>query len=107
MWWALSPFLALPAFSSCKNLRLFRRGNQTAPARVGWQDISKRSKIMAQQDNSGMGVVLGVLVAIVVVVGAYFFLNNRTDIGAGDRTDINVTSPSTPGGTGGTNTTPA
>jgi hypothetical protein len=30
-------------------------------------------------DNSGTGVVLGVLLAIVIAIGAYFFIQNRDD----------------------------
>lgn len=32
---------------------------------------------MAQNDNSGMGVVLGILLAVVVIVGAYFFFQSN------------------------------
>ncbi len=55
---------------------------------------------MAQQttsDNSGMGVVLGILLAIVVAVGAYFFMRGN-DAGniepaAGNEAIVNTTEP--------------
>ncbi len=50
------------------------------------------------RESSGMGVVLGVLLAVVIAVGAYFFMQNRNMENAGlepaaGNTTINVETP--------------
>lgn len=48
---------------------------------------------MAQtSDNSGMGVVLGILIAVVLAVGAYFFIQNQGGLG-GSTSTTNIEMP--------------
>ncbi len=44
-------------------------------------------------DNSGMGVILGILVAVLLVVGGFFFLKSQGVIGAGRTTTANIEAP--------------
>lgn len=44
-------------------------------------------------DNSGMGVILGILVAVLLVVGGFFFLKSQGVIGAGSTTTANIEAP--------------
>lgn len=53
-----------------------------------------------ESENSGMGVVLGVLLAIVLAIGAYFIIaNNNGDVGVGaprssvEMPDVNINNP--------------
>jgi hypothetical protein len=56
---------------------------------------------MAQQtDNSGVGVILGILVAVLLVVGGYFFIKNEGGVAPAtnevtniDLPDVNVDAP--------------
>ena len=56
--------------------------------------------VPTSSDNSGMGVILGILLAIVLAVAAYFFFtqdggnSSTTNI---DLPDVNVSAPATPG----------
>jgi hypothetical protein len=51
-------------------------------------------------DNSGMGVVLGILIAVLLAVGAYFFIQSRGGVGGTttniDLPDVNVEAPAAP-----------
>lgn len=59
---------------------------------------------MAQtSDNSGMGVVLGILIAVVLAIAAYFFIQNQGGIGGGSTTNVSVEAPAA----GGNDTAPA
>ena len=45
-------------------------------------------------DNSGMGVILGILLAVLIVVGGYFFLRSEGSIpGDGTSTTANIEAP--------------
>lgn len=46
--------------------------NYNEPRNVQPRDVQVR-------DGSGTGVVLGILLAVVIAVGAYFFIQNRND----------------------------
>jgi len=59
--------------------------------------------MVQQTDNSGVGVILGILVAVVLVVGAYFFLKSEGAISpSADQVtnikmpDINIDAPDVP-----------
>lgn len=46
-------------------------------------------------DNSGMGVVLGIVIAVLIAVGGYFFLQSQGMIGGNaDTTTVNIEAPS-------------
>lgn len=44
-------------------------------------------------DNSGMGVVLGILIAVLLVVGGFFFLRSQGMVGEGATTATNIEAP--------------
>lgn len=48
-----------------------------------------------QPDKSGASVVLGMMVAVLVVVGAYFFLKSQGIIATGGLTTANIEAPDT------------
>jgi len=49
----------------------------------------------APSDNSGMGVVLGVIIAVLIAVGGYFFMQSQGMIGSpADTTTVNIEAPS-------------
>jgi len=55
--------------------------------------------VPTSSDNSGMGVVLGIILAVVLALAAYFFMvrgdgGNDTNI---DLPDVNVSAPATGG----------
>lgn len=52
-------------------------------------------------DNSGMGVIVGILIAVVLIVGGYFFLKNEGCSVGGSTTniempDVKVEAPDAP-----------
>lgn len=56
-----------------------------------------------QNDNSGMGVILGILVAVAIAIGGYYFLKSEGQIGDGsmdvtniEMPDVNVNAPDAP-----------
>lgn len=46
-----------------------------------------------RSDNSGMGVVLGILLAVLIVVGGYFFLKNEGTLPDNNATTANIEAP--------------
>ncbi len=45
-------------------------------------------------DNSGMGVIAGILIAVLLVVGGYFFIQGRDTAGTGRDVAVNIETPS-------------
>jgi hypothetical protein len=44
-------------------------------------------------DNSGVGVVLGILLAVIIAVGAYFFIKNEGAIPGSETTNVTIEAP--------------
>ena len=44
-------------------------------------------------DNSGTAVVLGILLAVIIAIGAYFFMKNETGLPGTETTNISVEAP--------------
>ena len=47
----------------------------------------------ANNDNSGVGVVLGIVLAVVIAIGAYFFFKNEGALPGTETTNISVEAP--------------
>ena len=46
-----------------------------------------------RSDNSGMGVILGILLAVLIVVGGYFFLKNEGTLPGTNATTATIEAP--------------
>lgn len=57
-------------------------------------------------DNSGVGVVLGILLAVIIAVGAYFFIKNEDGMPGTETTNVNIEAPDV-APSGGDNNSPA
>jgi len=57
----------------------------------------KEANMATESDGSGMGVVIGILLAIVIAIGAYFIIQNNGGVGGSktsiDMPDVHITAP--------------